>query len=136
MGKRENFAKIELGALAEIAMTGVAIPMTERDNLEYMLGYIAKALGHEETTGAEIYAKATEFIDPEETEAAGLSCSTIMGTDLVVNVIFRDKGVPLKLDDPDGVLCYVYNFSCEWCSELGYCFFERKENSRDYHRIG
>lgn len=132
---RENANKAELNGKAELAMLGAAIPVTQKENVIYILDYIAKALGYEETTGAEIYAKATEFIDSKRTEIIGLSCSTIMGTDKVVNIIFKDNdNKPFQLDDPDGVLCYVYNFSCEWCSELGYCFFEKR--GRSYYRIG
>ena len=132
---KNEFKNGRLNAKAECAMMGQVTLALGKDNFEYMLGYIAKTLGYEETTGAEIYAKATEFINPKETEAIGLSCSTIMGTDRVVNIIFRDIDKPFILDDPDGVLCYVYNYTDPWCSELGYCFFER-QGLAGYHRIG
>ena len=132
---KNTFKNDRLNARAECAMMGMVVQAFNKDDLEYMLGYIAKALGDEETTGAEIYAKATEFIDPKKTEAIYLSCSTIMGTDRVVNIVFKDTDKPFILDDPDGVLCYVYNFTDPWCSELGYCFFERR-GLAGYHRIG
>lgn len=132
---KNEFKNGRLNAKAECAMMGQVVLALGKDNFEYMLGYIAKTLGDEETTGAEIYTKATEFIDPKKTEAIGLSCSTIMGTDRIVNIIFRDIDKPFILDDPDGVLCYVYNYTDPWCSELGYCFFE-KRGLTGYHRIG
>ena len=52
---------------------GMVVQAFKKETLEYMLGYIAKTLGYEEITGAEIYAKATEFIDPAKTEAVNLS---------------------------------------------------------------
>ena len=132
---KNDFKNGELNARAECAMLGMVVQAFKKESLEYMLGYIARTLGCEEATGAEIYAKATEFIDPTKTEAVNLSCSTIYGTDRVANIVFRDKDKPFVLDDPDGVLCYTYNFTYPDCSELGYCYFEKKGLS-DYHRIG
>lgn len=132
---KEILVKGELNAKAELALMGRVVQILDRENMEYVLNYISKVLNCTEMTGAEIYDEATKYTNPDETEPVGLSCSTLFGGEFrVVNIIFKDKGKSLKLDDPDGVLCHVHNFDAPDCSELGYCFFERIYNS--YHRIG
>ena len=134
---RELLSKGELNAKAELALMGRVVQILDRENMEYVLDYIAKVLNCTEMTGAKIYDEATKYTDPKETEPVGLSCSTLFGGEMrVVNIIFKDKGKSLKLDDPDGVLCHVHNFDAPDCSELGYCFFERRgKTSSQYHRI-
>ena len=132
---REILSKGELNAKSELALMGLVVQILDKENMEYALDYIAKVLKRTEMTGAEIYAEATKYTDPKETEPVGLSTSTLFGGEFrVVNIIFKDKDKTLKLDDPDGVLCHVHNFDAPDCSELGYCFFERRGSS--YHRIG
>ena len=132
---RELLSKGELNAKSELALMGLVVQILDKENMEYALDYIAKVLKCTEMTGAEIYAEATEYTDPKKTEPVGLSTSTLFGGEFrVVNIIFKDKDKTLKLDDPDGVLCHVHNFDAPDCSELGYCFFERRGSS--YHRIG
>lgn len=131
---RELLSKGDLNAKAELALMGRVVQILDRENMEYVLDYIAKTINCTEMTGKEIYDEATKYTDPKETEPVGLSTSTLFGGEMrVVNIVFKDRGKSLKLDDPDGVLCHVHNFDAPDCSELGYCFFERKGNS--YHRI-
>ena len=134
---REILGKGNIELRAELALQGIVIQLLDKENMEYALDYIAKAINCTEMTGAEIYAEATKYIDPKETEPVGLSCSTLFGGEMrVVNIIFKDKGKSLKLDDPNGVICHVHNFDAPDCSELGYCFFERRsKTSSQYHRI-
>lgn len=131
----EILSKGELNAKAEIALMGITVQVLDRENMEYVLDYIAKVLNCTEMTGEEIYDEAVQYVDLEETVPVGLSCSTLFGGEFrVVNIIFKDKGKALRMTDPDGVLCHVHNFDAPDCSELGYAFFERKGSS--YHRIG
>ena len=132
---RELLSKGDLNAKSELALMGRVVQILDRENMKYVLDYIAKVLNCTEMTGKEIYDEATKYTDPKETEPVGLSTSTLFGGEMrVVNIVFKDRGKSLKLDDPDGVLCHVHNFDAPDCSELGYCFFERRGSS--YHRIG
>lgn len=132
---KELLSKGELNAKSELALMGLVVQILDRENMEYVLDYIAKTIKCTEMTGKEIYDEATKYTDPKETEPVGLSTSTLFGGEMrVINIVFKDRGKSLKLDDPDGVLCHVHNFDAPDCSELGYCFFERKGSS--YHRIG
>lgn len=131
----EILSQGELNAKAELALMGRVVQILDRDNMEYVLDYIADTLKFHTQLAVDIYNKATRYTDPKETVPVGLSCSTLLGGEFrVVNIIFKDKGKSLKLDDPDGVLCYVHNFDAPDLSELGYCFFERQGST--YHRIG
>lgn len=132
---REILSKGELNAKAELALMGRVVQLLDRENMEYVLDYIGKVLNCTEMTGEAIYEEATQYTDSKKTMPVGLSCSTLFNGEFrVVNIIFKDKGKSLKMDDPDGVLCHVHNFDAPDCSELGYCFFERVGST--FHRIG
>lgn len=132
----EIYTKGELRAKAEVALMGVVTPVRDKDNIIFMLDYIAKVIGHEEQTGEEVYAKATQFVNLKKDMIVGLSTSTIMGSMKCVNIIFKGiKSKTFKLDYPRGVLTYVYNYDYPDGSELGYCIFEKRANNT-YHRIG
>lgn len=132
--RTELFSKGELNAKAEVALMGRAVNVQDRDNLAYMIDYICTVLKHTETSGAEILKLATRYCD-EMTKPIGIICNTIMGDMQCLTVILKDfDGSPFKLDSEDGVLCYVHNFTCPDCSELGYCFFERTTSG--FRRVG
>lgn len=132
----EIYTKRELGAKAELALMGIVTPVRDKDNVIYMIDYINRVLGITDVSGEEIYAQATEFIKPKMTGIVGISACTMLGGECrVVNIVFKDhKDTKFKLDDQDGVLTYVYNYDWPDCSELGYCFFEKKSGNM-YHRI-
>lgn len=130
---REILSKGDLNAKAEVALMGLTVQILDRENMEYVLDYISKVVGNTEMTGKEIYEEATKYTNPKDTEPVGLCCCRVLGMP-TVTIIFKDKGKSLKLDSPNGVLCHVHNYVDSICSELGYCFFERKGPS--YHRIG
>ena len=128
-----TYSKGELNAKSEVAMMGLVTSVTEKDDVIYMLNYISKVIDGE-AQGIEIYKKATEFINKDETFIVGISCCRIY-EDVCICIIFKDKlNDTFKIDDPDGTLVYTYNMSCPYCSELGYSFYGRKGTS--YHRIG
>lgn len=131
----EILSKGDLKAKAEVALMGRVVQVLDRENMEYVIDYIADVLKCPTHLGEDIYKKATRYTDLKKTVPVGISCSTLFRGEMrVINIVFKDKGKSLKLDDPDGVLCYVYNFDAPDLSELGYCFFERNGNA--YHRIG
>lgn len=127
------YSKGELNAKSEIAMMGLVTSVTEEDDVIYMLDYISKVIDGE-AQGIEIYEKATEFINKDETFIVGINCCRIY-EDACICIIFKDKlNDTFKIDDTDGTLIYTYNMSCPYYSELGYGFYKRKGTS--YHRIG
>lgn len=129
-----SYSKGDLNAMSELALMGVCVSVSGEENLAYCLDYISKVLNTDYMTGKQILDEAQRYTDKSETTPVGLCISTIMQEMICVAIIFKDNGVPLRLDDPDGVLCHVHNFTAPDCSELGYCFFERR--GQFYHRIG
>lgn len=135
MKTTEIYSKGELNAKAEVALMGLVTPIRDKDNIIYMLDYIAKVIegNSKYMTGEDIYNEAVKYVDLNETMIVGLSCCTLMGMPCV-NVIFKDiKDTKFKLDNEDGVLTHVHNFDGPDLSELGYCYFEKRGSA--YHRI-
>lgn len=132
--KTEVFSKGRIEAMCEMALMGVTQCMTDRDNLEYALDYIAKMLKNSgrianPATGAEILSNF-------KYEPRGFVVNTLMDDMIVVTIILHDEECEVQpdLDTDGGVFCYCYNYSVDYFSELGYCFF--KNESGIYRRIG
>lgn len=133
--RTEVYSKGELNAIAELALMGRAINLHDRDNLIYVIDYICRVLKHTDSNGEQILDMAEKYLDKEKTKPIGLVCNTIGGDMKCLTVIFKDfDGSPFQIDNEDGVLCYVYNFTAPDFSELGYCFFE--ETPSGIRRIG
>ena len=131
--KTEVFSKGRINAMCEMALMGVTQCMTDRDNLEYALDYISKMLKNSgrianPATGAEILSNF-------KSEPRGFVVNTLMGDMIVVTIILHDEELKRQpnLDSRGGVLCYCYNYSVDYFSELGYCFF--KNEGGIYRRI-
>lgn len=128
----EIYTEDELDGKAEIALMGWVTPVRDKDNIIYILDYISNVVKGVKT-GETIYNVATEFINLDKTYIIGISCSTVHGMPCI-NIVFKDvENTSFKLNDPEGVLTYTYNLSDTECSELGYCYYERKGYA--YHRI-
>lgn len=128
-----NYTKLD--TRTEFAlMTGDVLLLNKESDIKHALEYAASAIGVEKT-GDEIVKEALRYSDTSKVEVAGFSTGRVMEFP-VINVILRDKDEPFKLDDPDGVLCYVLNATEPDFSELGYCYFEKREDRNAYHRIG
>lgn len=121
--------KGELNAKSEVALMGRPVQVTDPEELKYCFGYIAKVMNSDES-GEEIYNLAVRYLDLDETKPIGFCCNTLLGYMKVITIIMKDvKAKHFSLTDEDGVLCYVYNFDAPDCSELGYCFFEKKNGT-------
>ena len=128
---RENRGR--LNARLELAMmTGNVVLLNNEKDIKYALDYILSAIGSDKT-GEDIYDAALRYSDKDETRIAGISTSMVYG-DPCINVILCDKNEELCLDRESGILCYVFNSQSDICSELGFCFFEKRDNDT-YHRI-
>lgn len=131
----EVLSKGELNAKAELALMGLVVQIIDRPNMEYVLDYLGKFL-KDDMSGKEIYDEAVKFVNLKKTAPIGVSVCRICGGEFVViNIIMKDKeDTNFAVDDEQGCLCHVHNVTAPDCSELGYCFFEKKGPS--YHRIG
>lgn len=131
--KTEVYSKDRIEAMCELALIGVTQCMTDRDNLEYALDYIAKML---KDTGRVVEpASGKEILSKFKSEPRGFVVNTIQGMP-IVTIILHDEECKVQpnLDDKYGVICYCYNYEVDYFSELGYCFFSKSGSV--YRRIG
>lgn len=137
----EVLSKGELNARAEMLLMGHVIQVTDEVNQKYIVDYVSRVLANvgnsEPVKSDEIWEEAFEFIsNKEKTKVIGISLNTIMNEMVVLTLIFKDTGEIFDIEDPNGVLCYCYNYTYPDCSELGYCFFEQDKSTHKLHRIG
>lgn len=130
--KTRNYSKGDLNAKAEIAMMGRVVEATNTDDLEYIIDYITKTL-RKSTDAKDILQAATKYA--KDLQPTGLIMNTICGEMQCLTVVLKDpKETSFELDSEQGVLCYVYNYTCPDFSELGYCFFEKE--APGFKRVG
>lgn len=140
--------KSEMATRCELAMMGKVVPVNNNSEVQVMTEYILRAMGmfdadspqdifHEEINK---YSKAgfennVKYLVTNTVE--GMRCITY----LLENEDKDPEGdyyypAPFEEDYGSGfpsAFCYVYNVDCDWCSELGDCFFE-KQSDGFYHR--
>lgn len=108
-------------AEAEMCLMGSTIPVEGEEHCKYLIAYVLKVLG-KDASADEVFAEAHKF-NSENTPISHLAVNdTAFGTMLT---FVRDDEMD-KLDSENGVLAYVYNVDCPFCSELGYVFFKYK----------
>lgn len=114
---------------AEMSLMGHVITVTSDDHLKHLVDYVLTTLKasyrYEETTAEEVLAEANKY----NSEQVAISHFCVSSTEFGVLLTFvRDDELPdYKLEsliNPYGVLAYVYNIACPFCSELGYVFFD------------
>ena len=128
--------KNELATRCELALMGKVIPCNNSE-VQAMIDYIITVL-----------RASNEYLDEEKDilskiNAYGdhrvkyLVCNTIMGEFNCITFLLDDdeEPIPQDLETDDGVFCYVYNVTDPMLSELGCCFFEKKQDNY-YHRVG
>lgn len=140
--------KSEMATRCELAMMGKVVPVNDNSEVQVMTEYILRAMDmfdayspqdifHEEINK---YSKAgfknnVKYLVTNTVE--GMRCITYL-------LESEDKDpegdyyypAPFEEDYGSGfpsAFCYIYNVDCDWCSELGDCFFE-KQSDGFYHR--
>lgn len=123
------------GLIEKNMMDGSVYFFANQEEVPEVLEYMLKA-SNSKVTGAEVLRLATRYT---KQEIDSVSASTMMGEFRVLNIVFKSKsGKNVKLTNANGnykdVFAYVYNMDAPDCSELGYIYFEQRENGT-YHRI-
>lgn len=114
--------KSELKTRCEFALIGMTSPI-KNEELKDVLQYISSAVGSQDKV-EDIIEIMFKYCN-EGYEVKHFVCNTI-GDMSVITITIAYDGEKYDLEDEDGVLCSVYNFTYPDCSELGYCFFENK----------
>lgn len=120
-----------LATKAEMIMMGKVMEVKE-DDLTFLVEYILQALDEKDSTADEIVEAAHKFNSKNQPITHMVANNSGFG---VLLTFVRDEEVTKSTDltNEDGVLCYVYNLDYPDCSELGYSYFENKDNF--YSRI-
>ena len=132
--------KKELATKCELALMGKVIPCNN-DEVQAMTDYIITVLrASNEYLDEEkdILSKINQYSEQgRELQVKYLVCNTIMGEFNCITFLLDDDGEPEPLDlaNHEDVFCYVYNVTDPMLSELGYCYFEKKQD-HFYHRVG
>lgn len=127
--------KMKWNTDAEMSLMGHVITVTSDDHLKHLIGYVLKVLKASypeiEATAEEVFQEANKY----NSEEVAISHFCVNSTDFgVMFTLVRDDELPdYKLEsliNPYGVLAYVYNVACPFCSELGYVFFDKRANGK------
>lgn len=122
--------KSELKTRCEMALMGITVSI-KKDEVKDAIQYIASAVGTE-VNADEVFETMFKYCSTGFT-VKHMVCNTIENM-YTMSVTIAYKGEKYVLDDEDGVLCSVYNFTFPDCSELGYCFFKKVNGY--FRRIG
>lgn len=117
--------KSELKTRCEFALMGMTSQITNEE-LKDAINYIASAVGSEESAD-NIIKEMFKYCD-KGYEVKHFVCNTIEDMALLTITIKAKSDKTYNVLDEDGVFCSVYNFTCPYCSELGYSYFEEDKN--------
>lgn len=112
----------ELATKCEMALMGITQPITKAE-LELAIPYIASAIGVECDTKEVMH----QLFKYTESTPKHFVMNTIMGEMMCLTVTLDDGETPYCLDDEDGVISTVYNFTYPDCSEMGYTYFAKRD---------
>lgn len=114
--------KKELATKCEMALMGYTQPIT-KDELKEAIPYIASAIGVKCDTD-EVMSQLFKYT---ESTPKHFVMNTIMGEMMCLTVTLDDGETPYRLDDEQGVISTVYNFTYPDCSEMGYSYFAKRD---------
>lgn len=144
MGKVKN----EMATRCELAMMGMVVPCSN-DEVQAMTEYILSAMGlKDDDSPQDIYKEEiNKYSDiGYMNNVKYLVCNTVMDMKCITYLLESgdtdpegDYYFPAPFEEDYGsgypsAHCYVYNASCDWCSEFGDCFFEKRADGH-YHRV-
>ena len=113
---------------AEMSLMGFTIKVESDEHLKHMVKHVLNVIRAEESSDEyveDIISSAYKF----NSNNTKVSHFAVSGTDFGTLLTFVRDEEMTSLTSRDGVLAYVYNLDCTWCSELGYVFFGN-ENGR------
>ena len=121
----------------ELALMGKVVPVKSNDEVQEMTEYILKAMGN--TSRCENILENAIQRYSKENEVKYIVCNTVMGMKCITYLIDTHDGeTPAPFEDyGSGYPCafsYVFNTECDWCSEFGDSFYEKREDGF-YHRV-
>lgn len=131
--------KNEMATRCELALMGKVVPVNSNDEVQMMTCYLLDAMGKDSSKCVDILENAIQKYS-KENEVKYLVCNTVMDMKCITYLIDTHDGetpAPLEEDYGSGYpasFCYVFNTDCDWCSEFGDSFFEKRSDGY-YHRV-
>jgi len=142
--EREMATMCEMATRCELALRGKVVSVNDNSEVVPMTEYMMSAMGVKNPLNPNfIKDSICKF---HNNKVKYLVCNTVQGdrcitylmeseTDDENDELFYPK--PFAEDYGTGcpsAFCYVFNLDCDWCSEFGDCFFEKKQDGF-YHRV-
>lgn len=134
----------DVATRCELALMGKVVPCTTEEVFE-MTKYILSAIGKDpEELSLNFVEESIQKYHKNEVKY--LVCNTVMGMKCITYLL--DSGIedeededyypaPFVEDYGTGypcAFCYVFNTECDWCSEFGDSFFQKRADGF-YHRV-
>ena len=136
--------KSEMATRCELAMMGKVVPVNDNSEVQAMTEYITTVIRGEEYSSKLVDILENAINRFYENKVKYLVVNTVMDMPCITYLL--DSGVdkdhedyyPAPFEEDYGTgcpasFCYVFNLDCDWCSEFGDCFFEKKSDGY-YHR--
>lgn len=136
--------KSEMATRCELAMMGKVVPVNDNSEVQVMTEYIATVIRGEEYSNKLVDILKNAINRFHDNKVKYLVVNTVMDMPCITYLL--DSGVdkdhedyyPAPFEEDYGTgypvsFCYVFNLECDWCSEFGDCFFEKRPDGY-YHR--
>lgn len=134
--------KSEMATRCELAMMGKVVPVNDNSEVQVMTEYIISVLQGNGEDCVDVLENAINVY--HENKVKYLVVNRVMDMPCITYLL--DSGVdkdhedyyPAPFEEDYGTgypasFCYVFNLDCDWCSEFGDCFFEKRSDGY-YHR--
>ena len=134
--------KREMATRCELAMMGKVVPVNDNSEVQVMTEYIISVLQGNGEDCVDVLENAINVY--HENKVKYLVVNRLMDMPCITYLL--DSGVdkdhedyyPAPFEEDYGTgypvsFCYVFNLECDWCSEFGDCFFEKRPDGY-YHR--
>ena len=138
--------KNDMATRCELALMGKVVPVNDNNEVQDMTKYIVSVIKGEDQANKLVDILENAINRFQENKVKYLVTNTLMGMPCITYLL--DSGVedeedenyypaPFEEDYGSGypsAFCYVFNLDCDWCSEFGDSFFEKKADGY-YHRV-
>lgn len=133
--------KSEMATRCELALMGKVVPVNSNDEVQPMTEYLLSAMGKDSSKLVDIMENAINRFGKNDVKY--LVCNMVMDMKCITYLLAsasedEEEQYSAPFEESCGsvpyAFCYVFNTDCDWCSEFGDCFFEKKSDGY-YHRV-
>ena len=134
--------KKEMATRCELALMGKVVECTNEE-VQEMTVYLLNAIGKDGSKCVNILENAIQKYS-KDNNVKYIVTNTVMGMPCISYLLEsssedEEERYPAPFEEDYGsgypsAFCYVFNTACDWCSEFGDSFFEKKADGY-YHRV-